>query len=143
MREEHPIPLIRLYKNLIVSIQVSLSDALVARLTEDVTRAIEESEVAGLIIDLSGVDMMDSHITRCLRDLAVVAKLMGVDTVMCGLRPSVVITLVEMGLYVPGVTSTLNLERALELLMRKAAEANVDERAASAINLGEPTERLS
>jgi len=123
MTIEHTIPLITLFGNLIVPIQVSLTDSLVARLTTDVTRAIEEGSVAGLILDLSGVDVMDSHITRCLRDLALTARIMGVDTMVCGMRPSVVITLIEMGLSVPGISSALNLERALEVLLRRSAAA--------------------
>jgi len=49
----------------------------------------------------------------------VTARLMGVDTVVCGLRASIVITLTEMGLGLPGVASALNLERALEVLVTK------------------------
>src|SRR6185369_15163342 len=98
MTEFHRIPLIRLFGNLIVPIQVSLSDSLVEQLRDDVTAAIEEGQVSGLIVDLSGVDMMDSYITRCIRDLALSARMMGVETVVCGMPRGVVITLVEMGL---------------------------------------------
>jgi rsbT antagonist protein RsbS len=117
MIETHRIPLIRLFGNLIVPIQVSLSDSLVERLRDDVTLAIEQGRVSGLIVDLSGVDMMDSYITRCIRDLALSARLMGVDTVVCGIPRAVVITLVEMGLGIPGIASALNLDRALERLV--------------------------
>jgi rsbT antagonist protein RsbS len=121
MIEFHAIPLISLYGNLIVSVQVTLSDHLVARLVADVTRAIETTPVSGLIIDISGVDVMDSYITRCIRDLAMTARLMGTETVICGMRPVVVMTMVEMGLDLQGVSSALNLERALESLVRRAS----------------------
>lgn len=113
----HHIPLIRLFDNLIVSVQVALSDDTIERLTGQVTEAIERTKVSGLILDFSGADVMDSHITRRVRDLAVTAGIMGVRTVVCGLRASVVVTLVEMGLTIPGVRTALNLERALELLV--------------------------
>ena len=116
------IPLIRLFGNLIVSIQVSLTDSLIERLISDITQAIERSQVSGLILDLSGVDMLDSHLTYRLRTLAVAARLMGVDTVVCGMRPAVVMTIVEMGLDLVGVSVALNLERALELLVNRAPE---------------------
>jgi rsbT antagonist protein RsbS len=109
--------LIRLFDNLIVSVQVSLSDEMIESLTQRVTETIERSSVNGLILDFSGADVMDSHTTRRVRDLAVTAGLMGVRTVVCGLRASVVVTLVEMGLSIPGVSTALNLERALELLL--------------------------
>jgi rsbT antagonist protein RsbS len=111
------IPLIRLFDYL--SIQVALSDDMIEQLTLNITDAIERSSVSGLILDFSGTDVVDSHISRRIRDLAVTARLMGVYTVVCGLRAPVVITLVEMGLGIPGVRSTLNLERALELLLAR------------------------
>ncbi len=125
MINERQIPLIRLFGNLIVSIQVSLTDTLMANLVEDITREIERSQVSGLILDLSGVDILDSHLTYRLRNLAVAARLMGVDTIVCGLRPVVVMTLVEMGLELAGVLRALNLERALELLVNRAALSGV------------------
>lgn len=119
MNEVQSIPLIRLFDNLIVSIQVELSDAIIERLMAQITETIENSDVSGLILDFSGAYMMDSHITRRVYDIAMTARIMGVDTVVCGLRASVVITLTEMGLGLPGVASALNLERALELLVLK------------------------
>jgi rsbT antagonist protein RsbS len=117
--EERAIPLISLHGNLIVTVQFELSDRVMERLIQDVTRRIEETPVAGLIMDFSGAELLDSHVTRRLRDLAVTARVMGVHTVVCGLRRAVVITLVEMGLSLSGVTTALNLERALEVLARK------------------------
>lgn len=133
MDEVRTIPLIRLFDNLIVSVQVALSDTLLERLVEDITRTIEETPVSGLVLDFSGADVIDSHVTRRIRDLAVTARIMGVDTVVCGLRRAVVISLVEMGLGTPGVATALNLERALELLVehrhrRRAALAESVER---------------
>ena len=115
------IPLIRLFGNLIVSIQVALTDTLIEHLIGDITQEIERTQVTGLILDLSGVDMLDSHLTYRLRTLAVAARLMGVDTVVCGMRPAVVMTIVEMGLDLIGVSSALNLERALDVLVNRAA----------------------
>lgn len=119
MTEGHSIPLIRLFDNLIVPIQVELTDAIVEQLMVQITTAIENTTVSGLILDFSGALIMDSHITRRVYDIAMTARIMGVDTVVCGLRAAVVITLAEMGLSLPGVASALNLERALELLVFK------------------------
>lgn len=118
MSDNRGIPLIRLGGNLIVSVQVELHDEVVERLIADVTRSIETTPVSGLIIDFSGADLLDSHLTRRLSDLAVTARIMGVETIVCGLRPALVITLVEMGLTVPGVATALSLERALEQLLQ-------------------------
>jgi rsbT antagonist protein RsbS len=116
------IPIIKLYDNLIVSIQVSLSDQLVMQLKEDVTDQIEITGAKGLIVDVSGIDVMDSYISRAIRDIGLMAQLMGVSTVISGMDPMIAMTLVEMGLDLKGVYSSLNLESALELLERKRAQ---------------------
>jgi rsbT antagonist protein RsbS len=118
------IPIIRLYGNLIVSIQVSLSDDLVVGLKEDITRNIEEYGARGLIIDLSGIDLMDSYISRSIRDIALISKLMGVKTVISGMDPMVAMTLVEMGLEMDDVRTALSLEDAIELLGRIEKDSN-------------------
>ncbi len=118
----HRIPIISLYENLIVPIQGSISDESMAQLSEDVTRAIDNDAARGLVIDVSGISLMDSFITRNIRDLALTARLMGVSTIVSGLHPSVAITLIEMGLDIQGLETTLNLERALERLAQMRAE---------------------
>jgi rsbT antagonist protein RsbS len=110
------IPIIELYANLIVPIQGSIADDAMARLQEDVTHRIQADGAKGLVIDVSAVEFLDSFMTKNLRDLALTARLMGVSAVVSGLRPAVAITLVEMGLEIPGVKTALNLERALETL---------------------------
>ena len=110
------IPIIKLYRNLIVPIQVALSDRLVAALKDDVAERIKDSDATGLVIDVSGVDILDSFISRALRDTALIARLMGVRTVISGLDPMMALSLVEMGMNLEEVDTALNLESAVELL---------------------------
>jgi len=116
------IPIIKLYDNLIVSIQVALSDRLVMLLKDDITNEIEETGARGLVVDVSGIDVMDSYISRAIRDIGLIAQLMGVRTVISGMDPMIAMTLVEMGLDLKGVYSALNLEAALELMKRLEKE---------------------
>ena len=116
--QEVRIPVIGLYGHLIVPIQGAVSDDVMAAVQDDVTQRIQRGGVRGLVIDVSGIEVLDSYLTRNLRDLALTARLMGVVAVVSGLRPAVAITLVEMGLEIPGVHTALNLERALEKLFR-------------------------
>jgi len=116
MSEIARIPIIKLYENLIVSIQVALSDQLVMQIKDDITEEIERTGARGLVIDVSGIDVMDSYISRAIRDIGLMARLMGVRTVICGMDPMIAMTLVEMGLDLTGAQSALNLESALELL---------------------------
>ena len=109
-------PIVRLYHNLIVPIQGSLADDMVSDLQEQVARRVVTDGAKGLIIDVSAVDIMDSYVTRIVRDLALTARLMGVRTVLSGVQVNVAITMIEMGMELSGVKTTLNLERALEHL---------------------------
>lgn len=110
---ERSVPLVVIKGVLLVAIQASLSDAEVRQLRHDVGKRLSRNTWRGLIVDASGVDTMDSFITRSLRDLAVGAKLMGVKTIVCGLRPDVVDALIEMGLDLIGVETVTNLDRAM------------------------------
>ncbi len=110
------IPIIKLYDTLIVSIQVELSDRLVMQLKDDISDAIERMSPHGVIIDLSGVEILDSYISRAIRDIGLMSKLMGVDAVICGLDPMIAVTLIEMGMDLEGVRTYLNLEAAFEAL---------------------------
>jgi len=123
MSESTKIPIIKLYDNLIVSIQIALSDPVVARLKDDITDTIERTKATGLIIDVSGIDIMDSYISRAIRDIGLIAKLMGVQTVISGMDSMIAMTLVEMGMDLKGVDTVLNLESALELLDAPAEPA--------------------
>jgi rsbT antagonist protein RsbS len=116
------IPIIGLYSNLVVPIQGAIDDDAMARLQQDVTQRIQADGARGLVIDVSGVEFLDSFMTKNLRDMALTARLMGVSAVVSGLRPAVAITLIEMGLEIPGVKTTLNLERALEALFAAQEE---------------------
>lgn len=111
------IPIIQLKGIYIVSIQTALDDELVLRLKDDVSAAIAHHGGRGLIIDVSGIDIMDSYITRTIYDLARIAKLMGTDTVLCGMDPMIAMTLVEMGLEMEGVSTARDLETAFDRLM--------------------------
>jgi rsbT antagonist protein RsbS len=116
------IPIISLYGNLIVPIQGAIGDKSMAVLSDDVARAIDSDTARGLVIDVSGIALMDSFVTRNIRDLALTAKLMGIPAILSGLSPAVAITLIEMGLDIQGLETTLNLERALERLVQLRAE---------------------
>jgi len=115
------IPIIELYGNLIVSIQIELSDKLVMELKDNITYEVSKRDVRGLIIEVSGVDIFDSFIARSIRDISQIVRLMGVRTVLAGLDAGMAVTLVEMGMTLQGVQTALNLEDALTLLAAQAA----------------------
>ncbi|MCA9689851.1 MAG: STAS domain-containing protein [Nannocystaceae bacterium] len=116
------IPIIKLRGNLIVSIQIDLSDELVSELKENIAHESRQTDVFGLVIEVSGVDTFDSYIARSVREIAQIARCMGVATVLAGLDAAMAITLVEMGMDLEGVETTLNLESAIDFLDEIARE---------------------
>lgn len=119
------IPVIHLAGRLLVSIQVEMTDRLLSRLKEDVANAIDRGGASGLVIDVAGIETMDSFISRSICDLALIAKLMGVPTVLCGIRPPVAITLTEMGIDLRGVPSALDVDEAVAMCAAAEREEEV------------------
>lgn len=123
MSDTH-IPIIKLYDTLIVTIQVELSDAVVMQLKDDIGDAIQNLGPKGLIIDVSGVGIIDSYISRAIRDIGLISRLMGVEAVISGLDPNIAMTLTEMGMDLEGVKTYLHLEAAYEAINGKGALAH-------------------
>lgn len=138
----HSIPIIQLHDNLLVSIQVELSDALINELKDSLTIEITRKPVTGLIIELSGVDTFDSYIACAVRDTAHIARLMGVHTVVAGFDVATATTLVEMGVKMD-VETAVTLDAAVELLEARAAERREQWRSAAqslGLSLEHPSE---
>ncbi|MFF3334010.1 STAS domain-containing protein [Streptomyces sp. NPDC002888] len=110
------VPVLTLGDVLLVTLQGELHDGMAEQLQQDISERIADSKVTGLVIDISGVEIVDSFLGRVLAEIASVASLLAARTVLAGMRPAVAITLVELGLTLPGLVTALDVERALELL---------------------------
>ena len=110
------IPILQIEDFLLTSIQVPLHDRLALQFQRDILQTIERTRAKGLLIDITAIDVVDSFITRILVEIAKMASLMGVKTVIVGLRPEISITLVEFGVEFNGIKTALNLEKGLEML---------------------------
>ena len=110
------IPILKLGGALLVSIQVDIHDRLARALEEDLSNRIVATGARGVMIDISGLDVVDSFMGRMLDNIAAVSRLLDADTVVVGMRPAVAITLVELGLSLTGVKTALNVERGMALI---------------------------
>ena len=110
------IPILKLGRALLVSIQVDIHDRLAKALEEDLSERIVASGARGVMIDISGLEIVDSFMGRMLDNIAAVSRLLDADTVVVGMRPAVAITLVELGLSLTGVKTALNVERGMALI---------------------------
>lgn len=107
------IPILRLNDILLTSIQVDLTDAEVMQFQTDVLHTIAETEARGLAIDITALEVVDSFMARTINDTASMARMIGAEVVVCGMRPAVALTLIEMGRGLIGVETTFNLDEGL------------------------------
>lgn len=110
------IPILRIGPTLLATIHFELRDAVADAFQADVLTSIEKSGSTGLVIDISGLDLVDSYVARILAETGRMAKLMGTETVLVGMRPEVAATLIRMGYAMEGVRTALNLDDGLALL---------------------------
>ena len=110
------IPILKLGPALLVSIQVDIHDRLATALEADLSERIVATGARGVMIDISGLEIVDSFMGRMLDNIAAVSRLLDADTVVVGMRPAVAITLVELGLSLTGVKTALNVERGMALI---------------------------
>lgn len=110
------IPILKLGRLLLVTVQVDMHDRLAMQLQDDLTNKISRTGARGVLIDISALEMVDSFIGRMLANISAMAKVLDAKTVVVGMQPAVAITLVELGLSLPGVQTALNVERGMELL---------------------------
>jgi rsbT antagonist protein RsbS len=101
---------------LLVTIQVDMHDRLALTLQDGLTTRISETGARGVLIDISSLETVDSFIGRMLGNIASMSRVMDAETVVVGMQPEVAITLVELGLSLPGVRTALNVERGMDLL---------------------------
>jgi rsbT antagonist protein RsbS len=118
------IPILKMGDSLLVSIQVDMHDRLAMTLQDDLTAKIVASRAKGVLIDISSLEVVDSFIGRMLANIAAMARILDAKTVVVGMRPAVAITLVELGLSLPGVRTALNIEQGMKLI--RAGEGTVD-----------------
>lgn len=113
------VPILKQGTYLIAVIQSALSDADLLQLQNDLTETVGKSNVNGVIIDVSALDVMDSFSTRTLRSIAYMIRLRGAETVIVGVKPEIAFSMVQLGLTLEGVITALDLDEGLALLDRK------------------------
>ena len=121
------IPILKMGEYLLVTIQVDMHDKLAMTLQDDLTSKIVSARAKGVLIDISALEIVDSFIGRMLADITAMSRVLDAETVVVGMRPAVAITLVELGLSLPGVRTALNVERGMDLLRMRIRERASDD----------------
>ena len=115
------VPILKLEDFLLVSIQVDMHDQLALTLQDDLTQRIVATRAHAVLIDISALEMVDSFMGRMLGNIASMSRILDAQTVVVGMRPAVAITLVELGLSLPGIRTALNVDAGLALLRESMA----------------------
>lgn len=124
------IPILRMGSFLLVTIQVDMHDRLAMTLQDDLTTRIAQTGALGVLIDISALEIVDSFIGRMIANISAMSRVLDAQTVIVGMQPAVAITLVELGLTLPGVRTALDVEKGMELLrgVTTAPESDDDDR---------------
>src|SRR5580658_9998578 len=109
---------------LLVTIQVDMHDRLAIALQDDLTNMISKTSAKGVLIDISSLEIVDSFIGRMLANIAAMSRVLDARTVVVGMQPAVAITLVELGLPLPGIRTALNVDAGMELLRESLTASN-------------------
>jgi rsbT antagonist protein RsbS len=120
------IPILKMGRYLLVSIQVDMHDRLALTLQDDLTDQIVKYGARGVLIDISSLEMVDSFIGRMLGTIASMSRLLDAETVVVGMQPSVAITLVELGLSLQGIRTALDIEKGMAALQHVTSENEVE-----------------
>jgi rsbT antagonist protein RsbS len=120
------IPILRIGNLLLVSIQVDMHDRLALQLQDDLTGRIADTGARGVLLDISSLEIVDSFIGRMISNIAAMARVLDADTVVVGMQPAVAITLVELGLSLPGVRTALDIDKGMSLLLNTATSMDRD-----------------
>ena len=120
------IPILRIGEFLLVTIQVDMHDQLAMTLQDDLSSRIQATGARGVLLDISALDMVDSFIGRMIANISALSRVLDASTVVVGMQPAVAITLVELGLTLPGVRTALNAERGMQMLSAAASEESAD-----------------
>lgn len=118
------LPILKIGDTLLVALQGDLDDAAVVRIEEQLTQEVARVHAGGVLIDVSGLTVVDSFIARVLARVVAMIRLLGAQTVVVGISPAVAITLVELGVPMGHLDTALNAEQGLALLRRLRAAAD-------------------
>jgi rsbT antagonist protein RsbS len=115
------VPILRIGNCLLVTLQVDMHDQLALNLQNDLTEKIVSAKARAVLIDISALEMVDSFIGRMLANIAAMSRILDAQTVVVGMQPAVAITLVELGMSLPGIRTALDVDAGVALI-REALE---------------------
>lgn len=110
------VPILKQGDILIGSVQSSLTDSDITDFRNTLADQVGKNRSRAVIVDVSGLDIIDSFTARTLQDITKTVKLKGATAIVVGIQPQVAFAMVQLGLYLDGVNTALDLDEGLALL---------------------------
>lgn len=92
-----------------------------AAMTEQLLDTVVRTGAATTIVDITGVDLIDTRIADQLVKMSKAVRLLGADCILSGINPRIAHTLTSLGIDLQGLTTVRSLRDGLE---RKLAKSN-------------------
>jgi rsbT antagonist protein RsbS len=122
------VPIFKQGDHLIASIQSALSDQDLLQLRDDLSEQASRFRSHGVIVDLTALDILDSFACRTLRTIAEILRLRGAETAIVGIQPEVAFAMVQLGLRLGEIQTSLDLEEGLALLNQRTRQGGSSEK---------------
>lgn len=93
-----------------------------AEMTETLLNAIASTRARCVIVDITGIEVMDTATADHFLRMARAIRLLGAECVLTGIKPGIAQTIVQMGVDLAGVVTRRTLRDALSAYVRTSAE---------------------
>ena len=100
----------------VASIQIDLDSEVLRQFRIDLLECVQDSNANGVILDVSGIEILDLDDFKGLRRTMEMTQVMGARPILSGLKPGVVSALIDLGADPEGLHTVLNLDDAFQLL---------------------------
>ena len=109
----------------VASLQIDLSEEVISRFRKDLLEFLRATGASSVILDVSGLDVIDRDDFDALKLAMSMAKLMGARSVVSGLKPGVVSSLIELGVDTKDINAALDLDDAFDVVDKLMSEADL------------------
>jgi len=132
-------PVLKVRERLLILPIIGIVDTQRARqVTESMLNAIRDNRAKAVVMDITGVPMVDSKVANHLVQSVEAARLMGATVVITGLSPEIAQTLVALGAQLPNIKTYGDLQGGIEEAEQiLGLIVSVQQRKAAYVGLGE------
>jgi rsbT co-antagonist protein RsbR len=103
---------------LVLPLVGSVDTTRAAQVIDDLLHNINEHKAQVVIIDVTGIPIVDTHVANHLVQAARASQLLGCRVLMVGIRPEVAQTMVQLGVDLSSLTTLANLQTGLSYALK-------------------------